>query len=180
MEAMAFRVDSIIMMGATAGTLAGFPMPQTTRACAIVCMYPKNLSWYLPDLLVADELWMLFRGRNVCIYFLLGNCKFGSSACVYVHDKTYLPTGRWWERGKKRRAIQFLLNSMDPDEIPVSMPYILGLIDNRLAWATHSIEVEQLFLPSGPQSLETFRAIIDIGMTTDWIEPGREWSDSSI
>ena len=62
---------------------------------------------------------------------------------------------------------------MDPDEIPVAMPYILGLIDNRMAWAAHSIEVEDLFAPLGPQSLETFRGIIDIGLTTDWIKPGR-------
>ena len=103
----------------------------------------------------------------MCIYFLLGNCKFGSSACVYAHDKTYLPTGRWWEKEKKRLAIQFLLDSLDLDDIPVSMPYILGLIDNRIAWATaHGIEVERLFEPLGTHSLETFRGIIDIGLTT--------------
>ncbi|GLB35584.1 hypothetical protein LshimejAT787_0211490 [Lyophyllum shimeji] len=35
-------------------------------------------------------------GRNVCIFFLLGTCKFGAAKCVYSHDKSYLPHG-WWD-----------------------------------------------------------------------------------
>jgi hypothetical protein len=116
---------------------------------------------------------MLLRGRNVCIYFVLGNCKFGGSVCVYAHDKTYLPTGRWWEKENKRFAIQYILNSLDPKEIPASMPYILGLIDNRFAWAAQGIKVEHLFEDLGAQSLKIFRGIIDIGLTTARIKPGR-------
>jgi len=120
---------------------------------------------------------MLFRGRNVCIYFLLGNCKLGSSACVYAHDKTYLPTGHWWEDKNKRLAIQHNLNSLDPDEIPASMPDILGLIDNRLVWASespHGIEMDPVSVPSSSraQSLQTFRDFIKTGMTTATINIG--------
>ncbi|KAJ7144968.1 hypothetical protein C8R43DRAFT_829481, partial [Mycena crocata] len=30
------------------------------------------------------------RGRNVCLYFILGSCKFGDR-CLYSHSKEYLP-----------------------------------------------------------------------------------------
>ncbi|KAH9035205.1 TPR-like protein [Lactarius pseudohatsudake] len=38
-------------------------------------------------------------GRNVCVQFLFGECRFGS--CVYSHDKAYLPSGRWWDDDQK-------------------------------------------------------------------------------
>jgi len=115
---------------------------------------------------------MLFRGRNVCIYFLLGNCRFGNSACVYAHDKAYLPTGRWWEDENKRLAVQHIVNSLRPDESSASMPYILGLIDNRIAWAAEQgIEMDHVFVPSRAE--QTFRDLIDIGLTTACINPGR-------
>ncbi|KAI9459565.1 hypothetical protein F5148DRAFT_961781, partial [Russula earlei] len=31
-------------------------------------------------------------GRNVCVFLLLGNCKFGDLGCIYSHDKKYLPS----------------------------------------------------------------------------------------
>lgn len=37
-----------------------------------------------------------FRGKNVCLYFLLGTCRYGTAKCVYSHDKSYLPSG-WWD-----------------------------------------------------------------------------------
>ena len=117
---------------------------------------------------------MLFRGRNVCIYFLLGNCKFGRSACVYAHDKTYLPSGRWWEDESKRLRVQDKLNSLHPNECPASMPYILGLMDSRIVWAAaHGIEMGHIFRPSRAQSLQTIRDIINTGLTTARINIGR-------
>ncbi|KAM5541571.1 hypothetical protein V8D89_004761 [Ganoderma adspersum] len=50
-------------------------------------------SSHAPDLKsVRDEL-----GRNVCVYWLLGNCRFDAAdKCIYAHDMTYLPERRWW------------------------------------------------------------------------------------
>ncbi|KAJ7057529.1 hypothetical protein C8F01DRAFT_991994 [Mycena amicta] len=47
-------------------------------------------------------------GKNVCLYFLLGLCKFGGGKCIYSHEKKWLPQDGWWddegvvERVKKR------------------------------------------------------------------------------
>ena len=35
------------------------------------------------------------RGRNVCVYWLLGHCRFDGK-CVYAHDMAYLPEHGWW------------------------------------------------------------------------------------
>jgi hypothetical protein len=38
-----------------------------------------------------------YSGQNVCIYHLLGDCRFGELKCVYSHSRTALPMGRgWW------------------------------------------------------------------------------------
>ncbi|GJE90514.1 hypothetical protein PsYK624_066540 [Phanerochaete sordida] len=38
------------------------------------------------------------RGRNVCLYHLLGFCTFGDAQCVYAHDAAQLPRGPWSAR----------------------------------------------------------------------------------
>lgn len=48
------------------------------------------------DKSVRDEL-----GRNVCIHYILGNCKFNDAVCIYCHDKTYLPASGWWTEQAK-------------------------------------------------------------------------------
>ncbi|KAL1714479.1 hypothetical protein EV715DRAFT_209481, partial [Schizophyllum commune] len=35
-------------------------------------------------------------GKNVCIHFLLGNCKYGADKCIYSHNRAYLPERGWW------------------------------------------------------------------------------------
>lgn len=35
-----------------------------------------------------------FRCKNVCKFFIRGECKFDGSKCVYAHDTTYLPAKR--------------------------------------------------------------------------------------
>lgn len=40
-------------------------------------------------------------GCNVCVYFLLRDCR--SDSWAYSHDKTYLPSGRWWDEERTRR-----------------------------------------------------------------------------
>ncbi|KAI0660128.1 hypothetical protein C8Q70DRAFT_75804 [Cubamyces menziesii] len=49
---------------------------------------------------VRDEL-----GRNVCIYWLVGECRFGDDRCVYAHDKTYLPKHGWWTKTQRLNRI---------------------------------------------------------------------------
>ncbi|PIL32506.1 transporter [Ganoderma sinense ZZ0214-1] len=46
-----------------------------------------------PDLKsVRDDL-----GRNVCVYWLLGHCRFDAAGkCIYAHSATYLPERGWW------------------------------------------------------------------------------------
>jgi hypothetical protein len=80
------------------------------------------------------------------MYFLLGNCKFGGSACVYSHDKTYLPSGRWWEDEEKCDLLRNFLESLDPNASSAFMPYTFAIIDKRLAWASgHGAEMEELY-----------------------------------
>ncbi|KAI0367861.1 hypothetical protein BV20DRAFT_1023528 [Pilatotrama ljubarskyi] len=52
------------------------------------------------DKSVRDEL-----GRNVCIYWLLGKCRFGDERCVYAHDRTYLPERGWWDNETRNKRL---------------------------------------------------------------------------
>jgi hypothetical protein len=80
------------------------------------------------------------------MYFLLGNCKFGGSVCVYSHDKTYLPSGRWWEDEGKCDLLRHISESLNPDTSSAFMPYTFALVDHRLAWASaHGVEMEELY-----------------------------------
>ncbi|KAJ7494854.1 hypothetical protein B0H11DRAFT_920060 [Mycena galericulata] len=45
-------------------------------------------------------------GKNVCLYFLLGACKFGAK-CIYSHEREYLPTTRgWWNDERKIEEVR--------------------------------------------------------------------------
>lgn len=39
---------------------------------------------------------MLIRGKNVCIYYLAGTCKFGDDKCSYAHTKACLLKDSPW------------------------------------------------------------------------------------
>ncbi|KAI0776992.1 hypothetical protein BD413DRAFT_524578 [Trametes elegans] len=62
---------------------------------------------------VRDEL-----GRNVCVYWLFGECRFGDERCVYAHDKTYLPDHGWWtdtqRTARLRGVVRDVLNQHQP------------------------------------------------------------------
>ncbi|KAI9065683.1 TPR-like protein [Trametes sanguinea] len=52
---------------------------------------------HAPDMKsVRDEL-----GRNVCVYWLLGTCRYGDERCIYAHDRTYLPKEGWWTNTRR-------------------------------------------------------------------------------
>ncbi|PIL32501.1 transporter [Ganoderma sinense ZZ0214-1] len=77
-----------------------FAHPGTVIACRYYntretgCRFGKAcLSRHAPDSKsIRDEL-----GRNVCLSWLMGHCRFAAGAkCVYAHDATYLPDRGWW------------------------------------------------------------------------------------
>ncbi|TFK34378.1 hypothetical protein BDQ12DRAFT_636513 [Crucibulum laeve] len=48
-------------------------------------------------------------GKNVCLYLLLSSCKFGTSKCVYSHDKSCLPKRGWWTSEKEVEKVKKVL-----------------------------------------------------------------------
>ena len=95
------------------------------------------------------------------MYFLLGNCKFGGSACVYSHDKTYLPSGRWWEDEEKCDLLRHISESLNPNTSSAFMPYTFAFVDNRLAWASaHGVEMEEIYGHSRTLAELGFRAAV--------------------
>jgi CCCH-type zinc finger len=55
---------------------------------------------------------MIIRGKNVCVFFLLGMCKFGNAKCNYSHSKAALPPVGWWTCPKKRAERAEELNQL--------------------------------------------------------------------
>jgi len=95
------------------------------------------------------DFWALSRGRNVCIYFLLGNCKFGGVACVYCHDKTYLPLAdHWWEDEEKRAQICQITDCLGPGERPVFLGHMFKT-EYRIPWRIPGLKEE-----FGPRQVE--------------------------
>ncbi|KAH8978379.1 hypothetical protein EDB86DRAFT_942928 [Lactarius hatsudake] len=104
-------------------------------------------------------------GRNVCMHFLLGDCKFGSSVCVYSHDKTYLPSGRWWDDEGKVVLLKQISMVPTSKENPAFMPYMCGLADNRLAWTSaHGVEMEEVYGHWRDQAMDGFCNAADDGL----------------
>ncbi|KAI0641700.1 hypothetical protein C8Q79DRAFT_287241 [Trametes meyenii] len=56
---------------------------------------------HAPDLdTTRDEL-----GRNVCLAWLLSQCKKGPT-CPYAHDRTYLSSSGWWTNARRLEAVR--------------------------------------------------------------------------
>jgi hypothetical protein len=49
------------------------------------------------------------RGKNVCTYFLLGQCKFGPAKCIYSHSKEALPKVGWWTSEEQIAKVKSVL-----------------------------------------------------------------------
>ncbi|KAI0065070.1 hypothetical protein BV25DRAFT_1989327 [Artomyces pyxidatus] len=102
-------------------------------------------------------------GKNVCIFFLVGNCKFGDS-CVYSHTRAYLPYGRWWDDPEKRSAVKVMLRADGATRDAKLMPFMLGMMDNRLTW--NSTDGLNMYNPM-ERFMETnnnFMTIGDVGL----------------
>jgi hypothetical protein len=96
------------------------------------------------------------------MYFLLGNCKFGSRVCIYSHDRKYLPIGRWWDDENKCDLLRHISESLSPFESSAFMPYTFGFLDDRLAWASaHGVEMEEVYGHSRDLATLGFHAAVD-------------------
>ncbi|RXW20254.1 hypothetical protein EST38_g5590 [Candolleomyces aberdarensis] len=60
------------------------------------------------DKSVRDEL-----GKNVCLHYLLGDCKFGDMNCIYSHDDRYLPLPEWWKDPEAIERARTLVTGME-------------------------------------------------------------------
>jgi hypothetical protein len=113
------------------------------------------------------NLWMLDSGRNVCMYFLLGNCRFGTSVCVYSHDKTYLPPCRWWEDEEKCSILRTMSESLGPVQDSAFMPYMSAIVDDRLAWkSAHGVAMEGMYGHWRNQAIDGFRDAVDVALAS--------------
>lgn len=83
------------MMGARTGKAVPSAMPQTQGASGTSCTCPLPQHFRILILGVCFRFLML-SGRNVCVYWLLGECHFSDERCFYAHDKSYLPAKGWW------------------------------------------------------------------------------------
>ena len=79
----------ITVPNARMGVPVGSPMHQTRRANGMHC---EDDSFRCCVVIVTG---CVFRGRNVCRYYLFGVCKFGER-CSYLHSKEYLSQQGWW------------------------------------------------------------------------------------
>lgn len=64
----------------------------------------------------------IFRGQNVCVYFLVGNCKYGDK-CIYAHTADYLPQG-WWndpEQAQEAKKLQAAIDDPTTDDLTIQI-----------------------------------------------------------
>ncbi|KAJ3506954.1 hypothetical protein NLJ89_g6573 [Agrocybe chaxingu] len=86
------------------------PWPYSSESDSPDCARTGSGKGFSYNRSVRDEL-----GRNVCVNFLMGNCKFGDK-CVYSHDKTYLPAQGWWNYPDQVRAAQKVKEIIQKEE----------------------------------------------------------------
>jgi hypothetical protein len=86
-------------------------------------------------------------GRNVSVRFLLGDC-FGR--CVYSHDKTYLPSGRWWESEEKKAEVRKMTTWDMVTDLPSTLPKCIAGADGRITWKSRlAAKTEEAFVWKG-------------------------------
>ena len=124
----------------------------------------------------------------MCVRFLLGDC-FGR--CVFSHDKSYLPSGRWWESEEKRAEVQKMSTWTDH---PGTLSKCITGIDGRMEWKpNHTATTEEAFVwkdsvikleglgDFADEDLKFANFVSRVGATMPWGWPGRErhsdWHD---
>lgn len=102
-------------------------------------------------------------GRNVCLRFLLGDCRVGS--CVYSHDtgRTYLPSGRWWECEAKRAEVRDMSRWPFCRQNPAILFLMFAITDHCIAWKpAQAAKPEDAYVWRGSiMMLEGFRDATD-------------------
>ncbi|TFY64734.1 hypothetical protein EVG20_g5849 [Dentipellis fragilis] len=100
-------------------------------------------------------------GKNVCVYFLAGTCKFGERDCVYSHCRDYLPAGRWWDDEENVRVARTVLSTPHAArQIPSAVRHFLQSLDTHVVWSEGKN-------PDGGKQLEQW-ARNDLAMT-EWM-----------
>ncbi|KAH8981246.1 hypothetical protein EDB92DRAFT_192891 [Lactarius akahatsu] len=97
------------------------------------------------------------------VYFLLGDCRSGG--CTYSHDKTYLPSGRWWDE-QKRGGIRFISKGLIRKQNPAFLHRLFANIDGRVAWA-HPAEKENK-ATFWSDNMEMLQILVTKWMTIGW------------
>ena len=78
------------------------------------------------------------RGRNVCVYWLVGACARGAD-CAYAHDAAYLPAHGWWTdpdgrmsrlRNEFEDAADFSINGLT-EALASKSSYMLPVLRNN-------------------------------------------------
>jgi hypothetical protein len=95
---------------------------QITIAFAMNCAFSLRFSNSLIFL-------TLDRGRNVCIHFLLGRCKYGAK-CSYAHTKDSLPRG-WWGTLKGIKEAKELRSAVND---PIGKADVIVRLENTTAY----------------------------------------------
>ncbi|KAF8152602.1 hypothetical protein B0H34DRAFT_726777 [Crassisporium funariophilum] len=52
-------------------------------------------------------------GKNVCIYFLFGTCKFGADKCIYSHLRDALPERGWWATPENTAQVKAVFDTTE-------------------------------------------------------------------
>ncbi|KAG7453095.1 uncharacterized protein BT62DRAFT_959370 [Guyanagaster necrorhizus] len=55
-------------------------------------------------------------GKNVCLYFLLGNCKFGDAKCIYSHTRLYLREDGFWNYEEATAVLRYIYEIKTEEE----------------------------------------------------------------
>jgi hypothetical protein len=114
------------------------------------------------------------------VRFLLGDC-FGR--CVYSHDKTYLPSGRWWESEEKKAEVRKMSTWDIVTDLPDTLPKCIAGADGRITWKPRlTAKTEDAFVWKG--SIIMLEGLGDItGDLEEWVNSvimgrvGRGWPD---
>jgi hypothetical protein len=105
---------------------ASSPMDQMKKVFVMLCMSLLPPPFLRRFTIISFH---IASGKNVCLYYLLGICKFGDLRSIYLHSKANLDPNGWWNdekevfmrRGllegvkreaKERRAVESLIWSL--------------------------------------------------------------------